>query len=378
MMVETSVFAHHVQQHVETVMMSAPIGLCQKRITFMNPRPSCPDYIADAKCDQVKMVIPFAGVPVECLVMFQANQPSCPPDFIFADSRFIVPFERMSILHKWNVRYSAGLLDTIKEMMYYFKKKHLSLLENHFNVYQEYLSLVTFGSFSEEEVEVFVPSNKHIPISFLIRLKVDLRSLPAAYFRNVEARKYPLLLVTFHPHDKNKHNQKLYFSSELESALGVALHFKLPNFHSNLPLGQYVHVIQDELAKKAEMIATAYELRKRYMAVFVSRLENCIVEYDMLLFRKLSFLIEEEDYHILVDITIPHIYPVTMPMLTFRSLYHAYQGIPTSVIMNSYPFSPDWTFEHIYEETMKYINDYASLFPQDSVPYQCKYLCEEK
>lgn len=371
-MVDTAVFAHHVEKHVENVMKHSPIGLCQKRITFMNPRPSCPDYIVDAKCDQVKMLIPFAGVPVECLVMFHATQPSCPPDFIFADSRFIVPLEELSILRNWDVRRMDGLLETVKQLMRFFKLKHIRLLENHYHIHEEYTSLVSCGSYTEDEVEIYVPSNKHIPISFLIRLHPDLRKVPSAYFKNPDSKKYPLLLVTFFSHDKFKHNQKLYFSNELESALGLAMNFKLPTCIPNLPLGQYVQIVESELTKKAEMVASGYELRKRYLAMFVSRLEPCIVEYDSLLFRKLSFLIEEEDYHILIEISIPLIYPVTMPMLTFRSLYHSYQGIPTSVIMNSYPFSPDWPVEHIYEQTLTYINGYASLFPQDSVPYQCK------
>lgn len=372
MMVDTSVFAHHVEKHVESVMKNSPIGLCQKRITFMNPRPSCPDYVADAKCDHVKMLIPFAGVPIECLVMFQSTQPSCPPDFIFADSRFLVPLEELTILRDWDVRRSDGLLETVKQLMRYFKMKHIRLLENYYHIHEGYASLVSSGTYTEDEVEIFVPSNKHIPISLLIRLHPDFRKVPSAYFKTPDAKKYPLLLLTFFPHDKSNPNKKLYFSKDLECALGLAINFKFPTFVPNLSLGQYVRVIENELSKKAEVVASGYELRKRYVAMFVSRLENCIVEYDMLLFRKLSFMIEEEDYQILIEINIPLIYPVTMPMLTFRSLYHSYQGIPTSVIMNSYPFSPDWPIEHIYEQTITYINGYASLFPQDSVPFQCK------
>lgn len=370
MTAEEANFAPHVEKHVEYIMKHKPIGLCQKRITFMNPKPSCPDYVHDAKCDQFKMIIPYAGVPVECLVMYQASQPSCPPDFIFADARIMVPIEQLTVLRNWDVHRSDGLLETIKQIIRYFKMKHISLLENYFHIYEQYASLVSSGSYTEDEVEIFVPSNKHIPISFLVRLHPDFKKVPHAYFTSPESKKYPLLLITFFPHDKCNYSKRLYFSKELEYALGLTVSFKFPAFIPNLSLGEYVHIIESELTRKAEVVASGYELRKRYVAMFVSRLEHCIVEYDMLLFRKLSFLIEEENYHILIEINIPLVYPVTMPMLTFKSLYHSYQGLPTSIIVNNYPFSPDWSVEEIYEQTIMQIHSYASLFPQDSFPYQ--------
>ncbi|KFM74755.1 BRCA1-A complex subunit BRE, partial [Stegodyphus mimosarum] len=361
-----SCLAPHIRNHVEVVMRHPNFGLSQKSITFMNPKPSCSADHENSQCDRFKISIPYAGMSVECLVIFQSSAPHCPPDFLFSDCSFIIPLENIKSLCDWNFENPDGLLLVVKELMYFYKEIQIAQLENYADLYIEYLNLIQLPNMSEDDIEVFVSYNKNNPITFLIQLHIELANiLPNVFLGNVEEETI-LLLVTFPLRNVSRSTQRLYLSANISNAFELSPEFHLPPLLSTFSFKEYIPALEDALKKNAALVASAYEKRKECVSVLLSHFENCLIEYDVLLYMKLTLLLELKGFHFLLEIDFPRNFPIGVPELIFRSVYHTYSGAPTSVSIDSYSYSPNWSSHELLEEIVKFIHNYASLFQQDS------------
>ncbi|GFY48245.1 BRCA1-A complex subunit BRE [Trichonephila inaurata madagascariensis] len=373
--VETTVLVPHVRNHVETMLYEPNFGLCHKEVQVMNPKPSFPCYDAkSSNCDRFELIIPYAGVRIECMVIFQSSGPECPPDFVFSDSRFFVPINQIESLCSWDVNKTDGLLCTMREIMQFYKKRQIQELDKYEHLSFEYLCLFQLQNFHEDDIEIFVPLEPENPVVFLIRLHVEFgKLLPDFYKGDSDAEDFPLLLVSFPNRDSNRSNQRLYLSKNIQTLLGLAETFQLPDDVNENYLTRYIIALEEELKTKAVLAASRYDRRKMYFIKFLSHFDRCIIEYDIVFFKSMVILLREEDFYFIVEINLPDDYPVGTPALVFRSIYHSYMGDPIAVAIDSYPYSPAWSMHKILQETVKFIEEYAPLFRQDSSPYCCEY-----
>ncbi|XP_015909474.1 BRISC and BRCA1-A complex member 2-like isoform X5 [Parasteatoda tepidariorum] len=257
-MTDISCFVPHVQKHVEVILTKRYIGLSHEGLVIKNPQPSCPSFEKNANCDRFTVVVPYAGTSVEFIVMFQATQPECPPDFLFSDLKFFVPIDELESLHNWDVQETDGLFKVVKEIMYYYKKKNMEDLEKYTELNYEYLSLFQIRNFSEDDIEVYVPSKAKTPITMLVRLHVEFCDvLPDVTQRS--GYESALLLLIFSDRDNEKCSQRLYLSEEIKNALGLNGNFEFPGHMREFQLNRYIVAVEDKLRCQVDLVASRYE-----------------------------------------------------------------------------------------------------------------------
>ncbi|CAL1265184.1 unnamed protein product [Larinioides sclopetarius] len=369
--VDISVLAPHVRKHVEVLLDQPIIGLCHREVEVLNPKPSFPSYEKEnSNCDRFQIVIPYAGMRIECMVVFQSSGPECPPDFVFSDSRFFVPIDQIETLCSWDVHKSDGLLKVMKEIMQFYKKKQIQELDRYEHLSFEYLCLFQLQNFNEDDIEILVPSDPETPVLFLIRLPADFRHiLPDFYQEESDLRDFPLLLVSFPNRDSSRSCQRLYLTKKTQLLLGMDESFQLPDEVNDNYLTRYIIALEDELKTKAEMAASRYERRRMYFTQFLSHFYRCVVEYDVLYFSSMTLILREDDFHFILEINLPDDFPMGTPALVFRSIYHSFMGDPVAVAVDNYPYSPTWSMQKILDETVKFIEEYVHLFRQDDGSY---------
>ncbi|XP_015909473.1 BRISC and BRCA1-A complex member 2-like isoform X4 [Parasteatoda tepidariorum] len=271
-MTDISCFVPHVQKHVEVILTKRYIGLSHEGLVIKNPQPSCPSFEKNANCDRFTVVVPYAGTSVEFIVMFQATQPECPPDFLFSDLKFFVPIDELESLHNWDVQETDGLFKVVKEIMYYYKKKNMEDLEKYTELNYEYLSLFQIRNFSEDDIEVYVPSKAKTPITMLVRLHVEFCDvLPDVTQRS--GYESALLLLIFSDRDNEKCSQRLYLSEEIKNALGLNGNFEFPGHMREFQLNRYIVAVEDKLRCQVDLVASRYE---RWIGVEKSWPSRCL------------------------------------------------------------------------------------------------------
>lgn len=373
-MVDLTIFAPHVREQVKTLLMEGNICLSHKVVEVMNPRPSFTHESEDYDCDRFQLIIPYAGTPLECMVVFQSTDPKCPPDFLFSDPRFFVPLNEIDSLSAWDVTNPGALLSAIKQIIQVYKKKQIQFLETYYYLSFEYLCLYQLKDFEEDDIEIFVPPELDYPVHFLIRLHIDLHSYFSEFYdEGYEVEENPLLLVTFPDRACNKSIQRLYLTKNMETLLGLDDNFQLSLEITDHYLTRYVVAIQEELKTKCELSASRYQKRKLYFLKFLTYFKRSIVEYDLMFYSSIVLLLKEGNFHFMVEINLPDNYPTETPALVFRSIYHMHDAKPVQVAVDTYPYSAHWPITKVLAETVKFMGDYAPLFMSNSSPINRKY-----
>lgn len=374
-LVDLAIFAPHVREQVETLLMEGNLALSHRVVEVMNPRPSFTHNEGeDYDCDRFQLIIPYAGTPLECMVVFQSTGPECPPDFVFSDPRFFVPINEIESLSAWDVKNSSALSSTVKEIIQVYKKKQIQELEKYYYLSFEYLCLYQLKEFEEDDIEIIVPPEPDSPVHFLIRLHVDLHSYFSEFYdEGYEIEENPLLLVTYPDRSCNKSIQRLYLTRNMETLLGLDDTFQLSLEITDNYLTRYMVAIQEELKTRCELSASRYQKRKLYFLQFLAYFSKSIVEYDIMFYSCIVLLLKEGNFHFMVEINLPDNYPNGTPALIFRSIYHKSDNKPVQIAVDSYPYSSKWSITRVLQETVKFMAEYAPRFMQNSTPGSSKY-----
>ncbi|GIY46826.1 hypothetical protein CDAR_101371 [Caerostris darwini] len=371
---DITVLSPHVRTYVETFISKPSFMLSHKDIQIMNPKTSFPCFNKEVfDCDRFLITIPYGGILLECMVIFQSSKSNCPPDFIFSDSRFFIPINQIESLHLWDVEKSDGLLITMKEIMQHYKKRQIQELDKYEILSFEYLCLFQLQQFDEDDIEIFIPPDPDRAVLFLIRLHVDFRDLlPDFYKEESDSKDFPLLLVSFPDRESSKCTQRLYLSDKFRALFSMRETFKLPVEVADNFLTRYIMGLQNELRARAEMAAPRYDSRKLYVVNLLNHFGKNTIEYDVICYTSIVMLLKEDDFHYLVEINLPDEFPVEAPVICFRSVYQTFMGDPIAVSINTYPYSHTWPIDRVIDETVKFIDEYSPLFKQDTAPYICK------
>lgn len=214
----------HIACFVETLVKDKNLGLrgCSARIADVNS--GCLSDINESRYgDRFKLMLPYAGQTITWEVLFNASYPSEPPDFIFPENgnQFQPDVADIESLCCWNANDRHSLLNTVAELLQSYKNHQSSLLKGSRLEYDYNLLL---DECPIDDVEVYVAGrNLHNigPVHFLIRLTVDLSSLPesVSLIGNVrvnDTESEALLNVTYQSSDGGRVTSQVHLSSLLE------------------------------------------------------------------------------------------------------------------------------------------------------------------
>lgn len=357
-------FAPHVRTQLEEIIKRGKIGLCPGPIKILNSMPSAPSFLGNIFCDRFNIVIPYGGHFVDWFVMFQATDPKCFPDFIFGES-FTVLITDVNSLLNYNPSKSDSFFLVLQELLQLFRQSQVASLEKYSRVHFEYSTLIQQADLKEDDIEVYIADEKG-PFNFLIRLAVSFKSLPLI-FRSESDNDTALLLVTFNDPEGSKIIPKLCLPPKIELALGSPLSFRIPTLASDGCLMDYVPFVQDSLKKRVDTIGNSFRMRKAFLRLYLDHFEGCFAEYDRDLASSACVILEQNDFHFLLQMDIPQNFPFGKPSFTFRSVYHFNFQRPYSTTVNAYPYNPGWSPKDLLEKIVVFVREYAEIFQRDSV-----------
>ncbi|XP_077993677.1 BRISC and BRCA1-A complex member 2-like [Glandiceps talaboti] len=364
----------HISNYVEALLRDGDVGVCGGAVRISDFRSG--SYITLERavrcCDRFKVTIPFAGNSVKWHVIFNCHCPSEPPDFIFdqEDKDFCPKLEETKSLVNWNADDTKALLCVVRELVEKYKEHQESLLESNPRLLYEYNSLKE--TYVYDQLEVFAGKRKSLgaetPITFLIRLPVDLSAIPPYLIQGDPGEDIAILLISFQNSVSSKVVPQLYLSPRVEHAIGGASQLRIPVFPRNNSLSDYVPHVKDLLANKVDQVVKCYQSRREYISAFLSQFGRSILEYDAEGFTKLSILQEWNDFHFVLHVDLPPTFPRDQPVLTFQSVYHtgAY-GKPYHSVQKGYPYSPRWNGNEMVDRTRTFMLGYLPEFRRNSV-----------
>lgn len=357
-------FAPHIRTQLEEIINRGKIGLCPGPIKILNPMSSIPSHLGNVYCDRFNIVIPYGGHCVEWYVMFQASDPNCFPDFIFGEP-FVVFIADVNSYVSYDPSKSDSFFLVLQELLQLFRRNQVSHLERYSRVQFEYSTLTQQTNLKEEDIEVYIADEKG-PINFLIRLGVSFKGLPPIFRRDSD-NDTALLLVTFNDPEGTKIIPKLCLPPKIELALGSPLSFRIPALASDGCLMDYVPFVQDSLKKRVETVATSFVKRKEFLRQFLDQFEGGFIEYDRDLASSVTLVLEQNDFHFVLQMDLPQNFPFGKPTFVFRSIYHFNFQKPYSSTVNTYAYNPGWNNKVLLEKTIEFIREYAEIFQRDSV-----------
>ncbi|XP_073412433.1 BRISC and BRCA1-A complex member 2 isoform X3 [Dendrobates tinctorius] len=293
------------------------------RITDL--KSGCTSLTPGPSCDRFKLHIPYAGETLKWDILFNAQYPELPPDFIFGeDAEFLPEPSALPSLAEWDASDPECLLQVVKELVQQYHQYQCSRLSESSRLMFEYQTLLEEPQYGEN-MEIY-----------------------AGKKNNWDANEDPgedvaLLSVSFEDAEATQVFPKLFLSPRVEHALGGSSALHIPAFPSGGCLIDYVPQICQLLTNKVQYVIQGYHKRREYIAAFLSHFGTGVVEYDAEGFTKLTLLLTWKDFCFLVHIDLPLYFPRDQPMLTFQSVYHfTNSGQLYSQAQKNYPYSPRW------------------------------------
>ncbi|XP_044782065.1 BRISC and BRCA1-A complex member 2 isoform X8 [Bubalus bubalis] len=271
---------------ISSVVRNGKVGLdATNCLRITDLKSGCTSLTPGPNCDRFKLHIPYAGETLKWDIIFNAQYPELPPDFIFGEDAEFLPDP--SALHT--------------------------------------------GEFSAR---------------FLLKLPVDFSNIPTYLLKDVNedpGEDVALLSVSFEDTEATQVYPKLYLSPRIEHALGGSSALHIPAFPGGGCLIDYVPQVCHLLTNKVQYVIQGYHKRREYIAAFLSHFGTGVVEYDAEGFTKLTLLLMWKDFCFLVHIDLPLFFPRDQPTLTFQSVYHfTNSGQLYSQAQKNYPYSPRW------------------------------------
>ncbi|XP_047379238.1 BRISC and BRCA1-A complex member 2 isoform X2 [Sciurus carolinensis] len=293
---------------ISSVVRNGKVGLdATNCLRITDLKSGCTSLTPGPNCDRFKLHIPYAGETLKWDIIFNAQYPELPPDFIFGEDAEFLPDP--SALHT--------------------------------------------GEFSAR---------------FLLKLPVDFSNIPTYLLKDVNedpGEDVALLSVSFEDTEATQVYPKLYLSPRIEHALGGSSALHIPAFPGGGCLIDYVPQVCHLLTNKVQYVIQGYHKRREYIAAFLSHFGTGVVEYDAEGFTKLTLLLMWRDFCFLVHIDLPLFFPRDQPTLTFQSVYHfTNSGQLYSQAQKNYPYSPRWDGNEMAKRAKAYFKTFVPQFQE--------------
>ncbi|XP_023619227.1 BRISC and BRCA1-A complex member 2 isoform X2 [Myotis yumanensis] len=293
---------------ISSVVRNGKVGLdATNCLRITDLKSGCTSLTPGPNCDRFKLHIPYAGETLKWDIIFNAQYPELPPDFIFGEDAEFLPDP--SALHT--------------------------------------------GEFSAR---------------FLLKLPVDFSNIPTYLLKDVNedpGEDVALLSVSFEDTEATQVYPKLYLSPRIEHALGGSSALHIPAFPGGGCLIDYVPQVCHLLTNKVQYVIQGYHKRREYIAAFLSHFGTGVVEYDAEGFTKLTLLLMWKDFCFLVHIDLPLFFPRDQPTLTFQSVYHfTNSGQLYSQAQKNYPYSPRWDGNEMAKRAKAYFRTFVPQFQE--------------
>ncbi|XP_029793897.1 BRISC and BRCA1-A complex member 2 isoform X6 [Suricata suricatta] len=269
----------------------------------------CTSLTPGPNCDRFKLHIPYAGETLKWDIIFNAQYPELPPDFIFGeDAEFLPDPSALHNLASWNPSNPECLLLVVKELVQQYHQFQCSRLRESSRLMFEYQTLLEEPQYGEN-MEIYAGKKNNwtgeFSARFLLKLPVDFSNIPTYLLKDVNedpGEDVALLSVSFEDTEATQVYPKLYLSPRIEHALGGSSALHIPAFPGGGCLIDYVPQVCHLLTNKVQYVIQGYHKRREYIAAFLSHFGTGVVEYDAEGFTKLTLLLMWKDFCFLVHI----------------------------------------------------------------------------
>uniref|UniRef100_A0A8C6P086 BRISC and BRCA1-A complex member 2 n=1 Tax=Nothobranchius furzeri TaxID=105023 RepID=A0A8C6P086_NOTFU len=266
-------------------------------------------------CDRFKLHIPYAGETLKWDIIFNAQYPELPPDFIFGeDAEFLPEATELPHLVHWDAGNPECLLQLVKELIQQYHHYQCHRLRESSRLLFEYDSLLEDSSYGRN-LEIYARRKNswtgEFSARFLLKLPVDFSNIPVYLLKDTAldpGEDVALLSVSFEDAEATQVFPKLYLSPSIEQG---------------------------------------------------------VVEYDAEGFTKLTLLLMWKDFCFLVHVDLPLYFPRDQPTLTFQSVYHfTSSGQLYAQVQTSYPYSPRWDGNEMAKRAKAYFKSFIPQFQE--------------
>ncbi|EDL37386.1 brain and reproductive organ-expressed protein, isoform CRA_c, partial [Mus musculus] len=333
---------------------------------------NCTSLTPGPNCDRFKLHIPYAGETLKWDIIFNAQYPELPPDFIFGeDAEFLPDPSALHNLASWNPSNPECLLLVVKELVQQYHQFQCGRLRESSRLMFEYQTLLEEPQYGEN-MEIYAGKKNNwtgeFSARFLLKLPVDFSNIPTYLLKDVNedpGEDVALLSVSFEDTEATQVYPKLYLSPRIEHALGGSSALHIPAFPGGGCLIDYVPQVCHLLTNKVQYVIQGYHKRREYIAAFLSHFGTGVVEYDAEGFTKLTLLLMWKDFCFLVHIDLPLFFPRDQPTLTFQSVYHfTNSGQLYSQAQKNYPYSPRWDGNEMAKRAKAYFKTFVPQFQE--------------
>ncbi|XP_033191409.2 BRISC and BRCA1-A complex member 2 [Bombus vancouverensis nearcticus] len=363
-----TVIDSYIQPLLIHVLSTDKLGVCCKTIEIDSMSSSC----GKVQGDRFKLSIPYAKQNLTWNVLFDSQCPEMGPDFIFNDNTFLADMDvdalsaKVPSLAKWNPNDENALLNVLRELLSCYKQHQVQLLQKQARLQLEYNMLMNSGEVKTEDVEVILlpSSSKPMEARFLISLSVDVSQLEIRTCKSESD--IAMLLVTFSGTDWSRITPQLYFSKSLEESLSGTGELHLPHFPSDTYLLRYIPKVKKYIAGKVNSVVQSLKRRRDYIAACSFIHHKCLLEYDSINCKYVTFLVCVDDFFACVHIRFPFGFPQEPPLVELRSIYHLTQRTAYSERLK-YPYDVSWSPKFMVERLCQTIYSYLQTFKFNSI-----------
>ncbi|XP_072624024.1 BRISC and BRCA1-A complex member 2 isoform X3 [Vulpes vulpes] len=268
---------------ISSVVRNGKVGLdATNCLRITDLKSGCTSLTPGPNCDRFKLHIPYAGETLKWDIIFNAQYPELPPDFIFGeDAEFLPDPSALHNLASWNPSNPECLLLVVKELVQQYHQYQCSRLRESSRLMFEYQTLLEEPQYGEN-MEIYAGKKNNW----------DVNEDPG--------EDVALLSVSFEDTEATQVYPKLYLSPRIEHALGGSSALHIPAFPGGGCLIDYVPQVCHLLTNKVQYVIQGYHKRREYIAAFLSHFGTGVVEYDAEGFTKLTLLLMWKDFCFLV------------------------------------------------------------------------------
>ncbi|XP_060042757.1 BRISC and BRCA1-A complex member 2 isoform X3 [Erinaceus europaeus] len=293
---------------ISSVVRNGKVGLdATNCLRITDLKSGCTSLTPGPNCDRFKLHIPYAGETLKWDIIFNAQYPELPPDFIFGeDAEFLPDPSALHNLASWNPSNPECLLLVVKELVQQYHQFQCSRLRESSRLMFEYQTLLEEPQYGEN-MEIYAGKKNNwtgeFSARFLLKLPVDFSNIPTYLLKDVNedpGEDVALLSVSFEDTEATQVYPKLYLSPRIEHALGGSSALHIPAFPGGGCLIDYVPQVCHLLTNKVQYVIQGYHKRREYIAAFLSHFGTGVVEYDAEGFTKLTLLLMWRDFCFLV------------------------------------------------------------------------------
>uniref|UniRef100_A0A9L0SK82 BRISC and BRCA1-A complex member 2 n=1 Tax=Equus caballus TaxID=9796 RepID=A0A9L0SK82_HORSE len=329
---------------ISSVVRNGKVGLdATNCLRITDLKSGCTSLTPGPNCDRFKLHIPYAGETLKWDIIFNAQYPELPPDFIFGeDAEFLPDPSALHNLASWNPSNPECLLLVVKELVQQYHQFQCSRLRESSRLMFEYQTLLEEPQYGEN-MEIYAGKKNNwtgeFSARFLLKLPVDFSNIPTYLLKDVNedpGEDVALLSVSFEDTEATQVYPKLYLSPRIEHALGGSSALHIPAFPGGGCLIDYVPQVCHLLTNKVQYVIQGYHKRREYIAAFLSHF-----------------------------VDLPLFFPRDQPTLTFQSVYHfTNSGQLYSQAQKNYPYSPRWDGNEMAKRAKAYFKTFVPQFQE--------------